>query len=932
MLLLFRASRPYVAHIGKVPGTPDQYGDMARHPENVSPEGVTILRFESGLFFANADWVRNRIRTAARGEGVTGVVLDAESVPSIDVTAARMLAEVADELQRDGIGFVMARDVGQVRDILREADETRPATHGDDDPGGRCDGLRQPQRGERTVSAEFRGKISLDVRDSEGDWPAFLPDKAPEGSPNVLVVLYDDTGQAAWSPYGGRIEMPTMDRLAAGGLTYTQWHTTALCSPTRSTFLTGRNHHLNGFATISESSTGFPGYNSHIPPSNATMASVLREAGWSTFWVGKNHNVPIDEWTMGASKKRWPLGQGYDQFYGFIGGETNNWYPSLAEGNRYIEQPYGPEDGYHLSKDLADQALRMIRDTKQTEPDKPWYLWFCPGANHAPHHAPQEYIDKYKGVFDDGYEAYREWVLARMIAKEIVPEGTELTPMNPMPEGTYTQTDHVRPWAELDDAERAMFCRMAEVYAGFSEYTDAQVGRIVDYLEESGQLDNTLILYCADNGASGEGSPNGSVNEGKIFGGYPGRPRAEPVDGRQARLARHLQPLPHRMGDGLLDALPDVQALHVPGRGVRPAGDPLAGRDPGQGRGAPPVPPLHRHRPDDPRGLRGASSRTCSTAPSRRPLSGVSMAYSFDDGDAPTAKETQYYEMLGNRGIWHKGWKAVAEHGPMAGTGRFEDDVWQLFHTDEDRAEAHDLAAQHPEKVEELKALWMQEAEANLVLPLNDLQIIGNPKDFETFVQMEFHIPVPPSGRYVYYPGTSEIPERSAANVHNVSYKVLAEVELTPDSQGVIFAHGSRFGGHALFVKDGQVDLRLQLPRHPARGPAHRPRCRPTGPTSSASSSRRSGWGRTGRGSVPRSCTSTTRWWRSRRSAPSWGTSPSAARGCASATTAPTPSRPRTPGTGSSSPEGRSSKVVFDVADDAYIDVEAHLAAAMARD
>ena len=205
----------------------------------------------------------------------------------------------------------------------------------------------------------------------------------------MLVVLYDDTGQAAWSPYGGRINMPTMDRLAANGLTYSQWHTTALCSPTRSTFLTGRNHHLNGFATISESSTGFPGYNSHIPPENATMANILRDAGWSTFWVGKNHNVPIDEWTMGASKKNWPLGQGYDRFYGFIGGETNNWYPSLAEDNHYIDQPYLPEDGYHLSKDLADQALRMIRDSKQTEPDKPWYLWFCPGANHAPHHAPR---------------------------------------------------------------------------------------------------------------------------------------------------------------------------------------------------------------------------------------------------------------------------------------------------------------------------------------------------------------------------------------------------------------------------------------------------------------------------------------------------------------------------------------------------------------
>ena len=243
---------------------------------------------------------------------------------------------------------------------------------------------------------QFQGDIKLDVRQSTADWPAFLANKAPEGAPNVLVVLYDDTGCAAWSTYGGHINMPTMDRLAANGLTYSQWHTTALCSPTRSTFLTGRNHHLNGFAPISESSTGF-GYSSHIPPENVTMAHLLRDAGWSTFWVGKNHNVPIDEWTAGASKKNWPLAQGYDRFYGFVGGETNNWYPSLAEDNHYIAQPYTPDEGYHLSKDLADQALRMLRDTKQTEPDKPWYLWFCPGANHAPHHAPQEYIDRYKG-------------------------------------------------------------------------------------------------------------------------------------------------------------------------------------------------------------------------------------------------------------------------------------------------------------------------------------------------------------------------------------------------------------------------------------------------------------------------------------------------------------------------------------------------------
>ena len=652
------------------------------------------------------------------------------------------------------------------------------------------------------MARPFSGEIKLDVRDSVADWDAFTAPKPPDGAPNVLVVLFDDTGCAAWSPYGGRIEMPTLQRLADNGLTYAQWHTTALCSPTRSTFLTGRNHHANGFASISESSTGFPGYSSHIPPENGTIAHVLRDAGYSTFWVGKNHNVPVDAWTQGSSKKEWPLGMGYDRFYGFIGGETNQWYPDLAEDNHYIDQPSTPEDGYHLSKDLADQALLFIRDSRQSEPDKPWYLWFCPGANHAPHHAPQEFIDRYKGKFDDGYEAYREWVLPRMIERGLLPEGTELTPINPMPDGTFGPSDAVRPWDTLSAEEKALFCRMAEVYAGFSEYTDHQVGRIVDYLEESGQLDNTIIFYCADNGASGEGSPNGSVNEGKFFNGFP-----DEIEENLAMLDQLGTPAtynhyptgwavafstPYRMfkrytyQGGVCDPL----VVHWPA-GIKARGD---------------VREQYHHSTDIyPTILDACGVEMPETVNgvAQSPLAGVSMRYSFDAADAPTRKETQYYEMFGMRGIWHKGWKAVTEHGPISGMSDFENDTWQLFHTDEDRAEAHDLAAEHPEKVKELVDLWFAEAKANNVLPLNDMMVVG--KDLETFIAMEFKIPVPPSGQYTYYPGTTAVPERSAANVHGVSYKALAEVEFTGDSQGVIFAQGSRFGGHALFVKDGAL-------------------------------------------------------------------------------------------------------------------------------
>lgn len=645
---------------------------------------------------------------------------------------------------------------------------------------------------------EFKGTIELDVRDSTPDWEAFLPDRAPEDAPNVLVVLYDDTGLAAWSPYGGRIQMPTMERLAAQGLTYTQWHTTALCSPTRSVFLTGRNHHQNGFATISEAATGYPGYNSHIPRECATMATVLRDAGWSTYWIGKNHNTPIDAWTSGSSKKDWPLGLGYDRFYGFVGGETNQWFPDLAEDNHYIDQPYGPDEGYHLSSDLADKAISFIRDGKQSEPQKPWYLWFCPGANHAPHHAPQEYVEKYRGMFDDGYEAYREWVLPRMVERGILPEGTDLTDLNPMSDEVAADIDQVRPWSTLSDEEKRLFARMAEVFAGFSEYTDVQVGRIIDYLEESGQLENTIVMYCADNGASGEGSPNGSVNENKFFNAYP--------DDIEQNLA-------------LLDALggPDAYNHYPTGWAVAFStpfrmfkrytyqgglADPLVISWPRGIAARGEVRDQYHHCTDIvPTILDCCGVEMPEEVDGHRqvPLPGVSMRYSFDEPQAPTRKETQYYELAGTRAIWHRGWKAVTEHAPMpSGQSGFDRDRWQLFHTDVDRAEAHDLAGRHPDRLAELQQVWMAEARKYDVLPLNDNSVVEN-------VPLHFTVAVPPSGQYTYYPGTSAVPQANSANTVNVSYRFLAQVRFTPDTEGVIVAQGSRFGGYSLFVKDGRL-------------------------------------------------------------------------------------------------------------------------------
>jgi arylsulfatase len=645
---------------------------------------------------------------------------------------------------------------------------------------------------------EFNGVIKLDIRDSTPDWSPYELKRAPEGAPNILIVLYDDTGQAAWSPYGGRIEMPTLDRLARNGLTYTQWHTTALCSPTRSTFLTGRNHHVNRCASITEGSMGFPGAAGRLPAECATIGQVLQDNGYATMWLGKNHNVPVEDLSPAGSRSEWPLSKGFDRFYGFLGGETNQWYPDLIEDNHAIEPPYTPEEGYHLSKDLADQAIKMLRDLRSSGPSKPWFMWFCPGANHAPHHSPQEYIDKYKGVFDDGYEAYRDWVLARMIERGILPAGTELTPLNPMPEDVANEADYVRPWGELNDDEKRLFCRMAEVFAGFSEYTDVQVGRIIDFLERTEQLDNTIVIYCADNGASGEGTPNGSVNENKFFNGFPdsleenmsyfeelGSPETynHYPTGWAVAFSTPFQMFKRyaQYAGGTCDPL----IIHWP-KGIKDKGG---------------IRHQYHHSTDIVPTILdvvGLEMPTVYRGVEQYPLNGVSMRYSFDAADAPTTKKRQYFSMLGTRGIWQDGWKAAALHAPISGKGHFDQDRWELYHVDADRAEAHNLADEHPEKLQELIAAWFEEAEANFVLPLDDRTAIEQISDVRPSGE-------PPRSRYIYFPDTSPVPESTAVNIRGRSYKILADVELTDESEGVIFAHGSRFGGHTLFVKDAKL-------------------------------------------------------------------------------------------------------------------------------
>ena len=659
--------------------------------------------------------------------------------------------------------------------------------------------LSSCQSNESPTAKGFNGVIKLDVRDSTPDWDPYTRKKAPEGSPNVLFILYDDTGLATWSPYGGRVNMPTLDKLAAEGLTYTQWHTVALCSPTRSCILTGRNHNLNGSGVISEGATGFPGYNGQIPEQCATIGQVLQDNGWSTFWLGKNHNVPETDLSAGANKKQWPLQMGFDRFYGFIGGETNQFYPDLTEDNHFIEQPYGPEQGYHLSKDLADQAIKMLTDQKSANPSKPWFMWYCPGANHAPHQAPQEYIDKYKGKFDDGYDAYRKWVLPRMIEKGILPKDTKLTDFNPMPDDQANPADFVRPWNTLTADEKKLFSKLCEVFAGFSEYTDVQIGRVIDYLKQTGQYENTIILYAADNGASGEGSPSGSVNENKFFNGYPDE------------LAENMKLIDELGGPNTYEHYPTgwAAAFSTPFKMFKRyanysggTSDPLIISWPKGIKSRGEVRNQYHHAVDIvPTILEicGLEMPKVYRGIDQYPLSGVSMKYTFDaKSDDPTQKHIQYYSMLGTRAIWQDGWKAVSVHAPFTNKGNFDQDKWELYHVDVDRSESNDLAEENPEKLEALKKLWLEEAQNNFALPQDD-------RTATQLLTVERPTEEIPRDSYTYYPHASAVPEAVAVNIRGKSYKIVANIEITANTSGVIFAHGSRFGGHSLFIKDRKL-------------------------------------------------------------------------------------------------------------------------------
>ncbi len=649
------------------------------------------------------------------------------------------------------------------------------------------------------MSAEFNGVINLDVRDSEADWTPFLPPQAPEGAPNVIYVVWDDAGLAAFECFGSPvIETPTMDRIANMGVRFTQWHTTALCSPTRSSLLTGRNCHRNGMAVIVEGANGFPGLSAVIPPENGTLAEILRDNGYSTYAIGKWHLSPDTESHQAASRRTWPTGRGFERYYGFLGGETNQWFPDLVHDNHDIEQPYLPEDGYHLSKDLVDQAVRFIADTKQADPDRPFFMYFAPGATHAPHQAPTEWIEKYHGKFDGGYEQYRVDAHRKMLEMGIMPAGTELSDINPWDTDIVRDDDICPPWDTLSDDQKRLFSRMAEVYAGFLSYTDHQIGRLIDHLEETGQLDNTIICVVSDNGASGEGGPDGSVNENKFFNNWPDD------------LAQNLSKIDDLGGPDAYNHYPNgwAWAFNAPFKMFKRfsleggiADMCIIAHTPTTGKVAGQVRHQYHHAID----VMPTVLDICGIKPpdkiagiDQSRIDGVSMLGAIDDEHAPSLRTTQYYAMLGTRAIYHDGWKAVARHGAITGNGNIAGDEWELYHVAEDRAECHDLANDMPDKVAEMVELWMAEALDNDVLPIDDRTARE---------QLGLWRPGPKErDRYVYHPHTSAVPESVAVNVRGRSFAIGAElVDVGADVQGIIFAHGSRFGGHALYVTNRRL-------------------------------------------------------------------------------------------------------------------------------
>jgi arylsulfatase len=643
------------------------------------------------------------------------------------------------------------------------------------------------------------GLTTYDAKDPDTAYPPIEPLLPPAGAPNVLIVLLDDVGFGASSAFGGPCNTPTAERLAAAGLRYNRFHTTALCAPTRQAMLTGRNHHSVGMGSITETATSAPGNSSLRPNTKAPLATTLKLNGYSTAQFGKCHEVPVWQSSPLGPFDAWPSGGGgFETFYGFIGGENNQWDPALYDGTTPVEPPATPEEGYHLTEDLADRAIGWIHQQKALMPDRPFFVYFAPGATHAPHHVPQEWADRYRGAFAGGWDALREQTFARQHALGVIPDDAELT----------ARHAEIPAWEDMAPAMKPVLERQMEVYAGFLEHTDHHVGRVVDAIEDLGILDDTLIFYViGDNGASAEGTLNGAFNEMANFNGMAALETAEFMASKMDEFGSPTSYNHYSVGW--------AWAMNTPFQWTKQVASHWGGTRNG----------MVVHWPRgiaDRGGLRSQFTHVIDLAPSileaaglpeptivngvmQSPMEGTSLLYTFTGADDPERHDLQYFEMFANRGIYHRGWSAVTKHRtPWVMVGgelpAFDDDLWELYDGTADYSQANDLAAQEPELLAKLQRLWLIEATKYNVLPMDDRTserleptMAGRPTLIRGTTQR-------------FYAGMGRLSENSVVSIKNRSFAVTAEVEV-PDGgpEGVLIAQGGRFGGWSFYAKGGHL-------------------------------------------------------------------------------------------------------------------------------
>jgi len=650
---------------------------------------------------------------------------------------------------------------------------------------------------EYKAGTPFSGVVGRTADVSTPAWPE--PRRAKAGAPNVLFIVLDDVGFGQLGCYGSPINTPNIDALAANGLRYNNMHTTALCSPSRSCMLTGRNHHSNGLACITEGSTGYPGYNGYIPFENGFLSEILLQQGYNTYAIGKWHLTPAEATSAAGPYDRWPLGRGFERYYGFLGGDSHQYYPELVRDNTQVEPEKTPEEGYHLTPDLVEKAKAMIADAKQVAPNKPFFMYFCTGAMHAPHHVPKEWADKYKGKFDDGWDAYREKVFARQKEMGIIPANTFLSKHDP----------DVPDWNSLPADERKLYARMMEVFAGFLEHTDRYIGELIQFLKDLGEYENTLIVLISDNGASAEGGPTGSINEIKFFNNVSENP------------AQNLAAIEELGGPKYFNHYPWgwTHAGNTPFRRWKRetyrggTSDPFIITWPKGIQSKGEIRSQYAHAIDMvPTVLEalGIDPPTVIKGVTQSPIQGISLAYSFNDPNAPSKHFTQYFEMLGHRSLYHDGWRAVCPwpgtsfaeaKQPLGAPISYEQLIeldahgWELYNVNEDFSETNNLAEKERNRLIAMIGMWYVEAGKYNVLPI-DGRVTARGLEVRPQIAVD-------RKRYLFYPGAQVVPLNASPRVVNRAHSVSVEATVPEEgAEGVLFSMGGNDGGFSFYVQN----------------------------------------------------------------------------------------------------------------------------------